>query len=86
MIDSEFLTLTEATKIIPGRPSVPTVWRWAVKGVHGVKLRSGRAGKRIVIKREWLEDFYSELEAARSAEREEGGIKCETAKFGGAEY
>ena len=81
---SEFLTLAQAAKVVPGKVSIPTVWRWAVKGVGGVRLRSARAGRKFVIKREWLEEFYSELGAAREAERDGG--RCETTKFGGAEY
>jgi len=82
--ESEYLTLSQAARAVPGRVSVPTVWRWAVHGVGGVRLRSARAGRKFVIKREWLEEFYSELGAAREAER--GGVHCETTKFGGGEY
>ena len=83
-IESEYLTLSEAARAVPGRVSTPTIWRWAVHGVGGVKLRSARAGRKFVIRREWLTEFYEELGRVREAERDGG--RCKTTKFGGSEY
>ncbi len=39
MIDSERETLVRLTRArIPGNPHTATVWRWALRGVRGVKL------------------------------------------------
>ncbi len=38
MADQEYLTLGEAAKLCPGRPSTNAIWRWCRRGV---KARSG---------------------------------------------
>jgi hypothetical protein len=43
MIDIEseqLITFAEASKTLPGRPNVATLWRWRTSGVRGVKLES----------------------------------------------
>jgi len=80
---SEYLTLAQAARSIPGGVSIPTVWRWSAKGVAGVRLRTARAGRRIVTTEGWLADFYQELGEVRKAERESDGGRCETSRFGG---
>ncbi|MDZ4689521.1 MAG: DUF1580 domain-containing protein [Planctomycetaceae bacterium] len=48
------IPLNEVPAYVPGRPSVPTVWRWILSGVKGpngerIELRSFKvAGKRFV--------------------------------------
>ncbi|MDZ4779591.1 MAG: DUF1580 domain-containing protein [Planctomycetia bacterium] len=34
------LSIAEAAAIIPGRPSLASVWRWVLKGVRGNQLES----------------------------------------------
>lgn len=66
------LTLNEATRVLPPidgkRPHLSTVWRWAVKGVAGVRLEHGRLGGRIVTSREALNRF-AEAVAQRRVEQ-----------------
>lgn len=41
MIDltaERLLTLNEAAALLPGRPSIATLWRWRTKGIRGRKL------------------------------------------------
>lgn len=43
MIDTEneqLITLADATKILPGRPNITTIWRWRNRGCRGVKLET----------------------------------------------
>ncbi|MCI0630465.1 MAG: DUF1580 domain-containing protein, partial [Phycisphaerales bacterium] len=48
----ELITLVEAAKLSPGRPSVNAVWRWCRRGVRArngerIRLEHVRAGGRI---------------------------------------
>lgn len=58
---TDYLSLVEATKVIPGRPSLPTVHRWTHRGVRGVKLWSYRVGGRIYTTSEAVQEFLNEL-------------------------
>ncbi len=39
-MEQGWLTIPEASRLIPGRPSHPTVARWALRGVRGKVLSS----------------------------------------------
>lgn len=64
----EVLTLTEATKVMPRvngrRPAVSTIWRWARKGLKGVRLEYVRVGRNIVTTRQALLRFFTALAEA----------------------
>jgi hypothetical protein len=46
-----------------------TVWRWALRGVRGVKLQTGCIGGSIrYTTRQWYEEFCAAVTAARSGE------------------
>jgi hypothetical protein len=54
---NDYITLGEAAKIAPGRPSANCVWRWCRKGVlsragQRVRLRHVRIGGKIITKQE----------------------------------
>lgn len=56
----ELLTLAEAAKHLGRcgrRPSIPTLWRWCVSGVHGVKLRHLKIGRAIMLEPAALMEF-----------------------------
>lgn len=55
----EHITLTQAAKLAPGRPSPNCVWRWCREGVKAasgqrVRLKHVRFGSRIYTTRQWL--------------------------------
>jgi len=54
------ITLTQATKILPGRPNVSTVWRWATHGCRGIQLETMKIGGRTFTSREALQRFADE--------------------------
>jgi len=62
--DDPFITLEDATRIIPGRPSRWALYRWAMHGVtrkgRPVKLRTIKVGARHLTRREWVEQFIRE--------------------------
>jgi hypothetical protein len=64
-----YVTLTEAAKLIPGRASgrrvsVTTLWRWCIRGVHGVRLRSVLVGGHRCTTRTWLQEFIEAITSA----------------------
>ncbi|MEO2046022.1 MAG: DUF1580 domain-containing protein [Pirellulales bacterium] len=46
MLDETLITPAQATKKLPGRPSLRTVWRWMQRGVKGHRLESVLIGGR----------------------------------------
>lgn len=61
------LTLAEASRVLPGHPCIPTIWRWCAKGCRGIRLKAIRLGRRWYISPAALQEF-GELLAARSIE------------------
>ncbi len=63
--DESLISLTEATRFLPKvngkRISVCALWRWARRGLRGVRLDYCRVGRRICTSREALLRFFSEL-------------------------
>ncbi len=51
------LTLSDACRRFPHRPSPATLWRWRVKGVHGVRLECVRVGSRWCTTQQAVERF-----------------------------
>ncbi|NLS96312.1 MAG: DUF1580 domain-containing protein [Planctomycetaceae bacterium] len=49
--------LSEAAKFLPTRPNASTIWRWATKGVRGVRLETVRVGGFHYVSEEALEAF-----------------------------
>jgi hypothetical protein len=63
------LTLTEAAKIAPGRPSTNALWRWCRKGViarsgERIRLEHSRIGARIFTTQAWVAKFGRRLAEA----------------------
>lgn len=74
----EHITLSQAAKLAPGRPSPNCVWRWCREGVKAasgqrVRLKHVRFGSRIYTTRQWLNAFGLALAEADAAhfERDE---------------
>ena len=63
MIDAfteELLSLSQAAKIIPGRPHVLTVHRWSRKGLRGVRLETVVIGGKRFTTTAALNRFFAE--------------------------
>lgn len=67
------LTLADASKLCPGRPSTAALWRWARKGLlarNGTRhyLPHVRIGRQLYLSENGLAEFFSALaEADREA-------------------
>lgn len=73
----EHITLSQAAKLAPGRPSPNCVWRWCREGVKAasgqrVRLKHVRFGSRIYTTRQWLNAFGLALAEADAAHFERG--------------
>jgi hypothetical protein len=63
------LSLTEAAKLAPGRPSTNCIWRWCRRGVMArsqerVKLEHMRIGGKLFTTPRWMNEFGRRLAAA----------------------
>ena len=54
---ARFITFKEATRLIPSRPHINTIRRWADRGYRGIKLRTVRCGRRRLVPVEAIEEF-----------------------------
>ncbi len=68
-VTDEYITLTDAAKIAPGRPSTNCIWRWCRRGVlsrggERVRLQHLRIGGMIYTTARWLEEFGRRLAEA----------------------
>jgi hypothetical protein len=66
---NDYITLTEAAKIAPGRPSANCIWRWCRRGVlarggERIRLQHARVGGMIYTTAAWLEEFGRRLAEA----------------------
>lgn len=64
------LSLAQAAKALPGRPHLSTVWRFATRGVRGVRLNSFMSGGRRFTSVEEIHRFILATTAAAGIERQ----------------
>lgn len=62
------ITLKNARRRIPGRPSYETVWRWCRHGRQGVRLEYLRVGRAMYTSVEALERFFQRVTAVDMGE------------------
>jgi hypothetical protein len=70
ILSEDTVTLTDASKIIPGRPHSSTIWRWHQHGCRGVKLETVVIGGRRFTSREAIKRFIAKTTAARDGDAE----------------
>jgi Protein of unknown function (DUF1580) len=83
MIDistEQLLTLSEAAALLPGKPSIATLWRWRTKGARGRRLESITLGAKVYTSVEALARFAqqqggADTAATRSPARREKEIR-----------
>ncbi len=67
-LNEELLSLRDACQILPKRrrgrkPHFSTLWRWATRGLRGVRLETLRCGGTLVTSREAIQRFFEQLSA-----------------------
>jgi len=82
---SQYITLQEAARLLPNKPSGCTLWRWCVRGIHNkisdevVRLRFICIGRKYFTAAEWLDEFIDNVTSARIAgHRRKYGDKLDT--------
>jgi hypothetical protein len=68
-VANALITLTEAAKLMPGRPSTNCLWRWCRRGVlsrggERIRLEHRRIGGKIFTAPDWLDEFGRKLAEA----------------------
>jgi hypothetical protein len=71
-------------RVSPGHPAPSTCWRWMRHGVLArngsrVRLKHGRAGRRVFTTRDWLDEFFQAVAAADLAAFDAEAMGGETA-------
>lgn len=64
-----YLTLSEAARLAPGRPSASATWRWCRKGLRArdgssVHLKHVRVGRMVYTTAQWLHEFFEAVAVA----------------------
>lgn len=64
-----YITLTDAAKMAPSRPSANCIWRWCRKGVlarggERIRMQHVRIGGKLFTKAQWVIEFGQALAAA----------------------
>lgn len=77
--NSHHITLSQAAKLTPGRPSVCAVWRWARRGIKSrtgdrIRLEHVRVGGRIYTTPDSLTAFFKAVSAADAAHFNEAHV------------
>ncbi len=62
------ISLSQAVDFVPRRPHVATIWRWATRGVRGIKLQTWMSGGTRVTTPQALEEFLLALNAGQPAD------------------
>jgi len=65
----DYLTVSEAARLIPGQPSPSTVWRWCQRGIRApngerIRLEHRWSGRRIVTRMKWVEEVTGRVTMA----------------------
>lgn len=72
-ISSERITLDELARRIRFRPHKSTVWRWANRGIAGVRLKTEMVGGKRCTTMSDFENFVAEVSAAKERQRGQSG-------------
>ena len=62
------ISITQAARLIPGRPNVSTIWRWIQNGVRGEKLGTVAVGGRRFTTAEAIARFIAATTAKANGE------------------
>lgn len=66
---ADYLTLGQASRMLPGTPTAGTLARWVREGIRigdqVIRLRAVAMGKRLFTQVIWLEEFSDATQAAR---------------------
>jgi hypothetical protein len=64
IVNESLVSIPEASRLIPGRPHLATIYRWMARGVRGIKLETCLIGGRRFTSQEKVQLFVEHLTAA----------------------
>jgi len=64
--ETQFFSLAEAAKLMPGHPHISTLHRWRISGVRGVRLDTTLIGGRRFVTRESIAEFFQKINQSAS--------------------
>jgi hypothetical protein len=74
-LNDTLVSLTDAAKLLPGRPSVHLLWRWRTAGVRNVKLETVLIGGKRYTSTEAIQAFVRRTTAAADGDSESDNPK-----------
>ncbi len=73
LLAEELLSLAQAAHLLLGPPHVNTLWRWATRGVRGIRLRTVMVGGCRYIPSS-MSEFTSRLSSAAESGSSQGSV------------
>jgi hypothetical protein len=67
LLTEDVVSMSQAAREVPGKPSPSTLWRWSRRGIDGVTLETVKVGSRIFTSRQAVTRF---LEATQGTTAE----------------
>jgi len=67
--NDDFVHLTRVPELLPNKTSYGTIYRWAIKGIAGVRLHTNLIGGRWYTTRRWLNEFFERRTLSHFAKR-----------------
>ncbi len=61
LLRKDLISPAAAARLLPSRPHASTVWRWHLRGIKGVRLKTLVVGGRRYTTAAFLEDFVARL-------------------------
>ena len=79
---ADLIAIRDLPGLLPGRPSLPTIYRWISRGIDGIRLASVRVGGRRFVNKAALVAFVEALSADPPGKRIEpaGAARRRTAR------
>jgi hypothetical protein len=73
----DYITLSQAAALLPGRPHLSTLHRWRLTGIRTIRLKTALVGGRRFTTRTWLQEFIEQTTAAADVERADRELAAE---------
>lgn len=74
------ISLAQATQLVPGSVHLSTIWRWAIRGVRGQKLRTRLIGGRRFTTASDIREFLERLNQSDSGGPEQSNAEADNTK------
>lgn len=76
-LEEALISLSQATRELPHRPHISTVWRWCTRGVRGIRLETVVIAGRRFTSREALQRFTTASTVAATDTQFQAPSLCE---------